>query len=58
MQVQENMTTEAKSEQLIRGFLCACTNKSEAECLNGLLFATGKSYGPIVIRIRQGDLLE
>ncbi len=41
----------------IRGFLFACTNKSENECLNGLLFATEKSYGPVVIRIRKGDLL-
>ena len=46
-----------KVEKLIRGFLFACTNKSEAECLNSLLFATDKLYGPIVNRIRKGDLL-
>ena len=44
-------------ENLIRGFLFACTNKSEEECLANLLFATEKSYGPVVIRIREGDLL-
>jgi len=37
---------------LKRGFLFACTNKSESECLNGLVFGTEKVYGPIVIRIR------
>jgi len=44
-------------EKLIRGFLFACTNKSEAECLGELVFATEKFYGPVVIRIRKGDLL-
>lgn len=57
MQVKESTAKETKSEQLVRGFLFACTNKSEAECLKGLLFATEKSYGPVVIRIRPGDLL-
>jgi DNA modification methylase len=42
---------------LKRGFLFACTNKSESECLNRLLLATEKSYGPVVIRIRRGDIL-
>lgn len=41
----------------IRGFLFACTSKSEAECLDQLVFATEKFYGPVVIRIRRGDLL-
>lgn len=44
-------------EKLIRGFLFACTNKSEAECLDKLVFASEKFYGPVVIRIRRGDLL-
>jgi len=46
-----------KADQLTRGFLFACTNKSEAECLSELVFATAKLYGPVVIRIRRGDLL-
>ena len=41
----------------IRGFIFACTNKSESECLSRLLFATDKIYGPVVIRIRKSDLL-
>jgi hypothetical protein len=42
---------------LKRGFLFACTNKSQAECLNNLVFATEKAYGPVVIRIKKGDVL-
>jgi DNA modification methylase len=44
-------------DQLIRGFLFACTRKTEDECLTRLLFGTGKVYAPVVIRIRKGDLL-
>lgn len=43
--------------QSIRGFIFACTQKSENECLRRLLFCTDQVYGPIVIRIRQGDLV-
>lgn len=45
------------SDKPIRGFLFACTDKSEQECLDRLLFSTDKLYGPVVIRIRVGDLL-
>lgn len=44
-------------EQLIRGFVFASTKKTEEECLEKLLFGTEKFYGPIVIRVRKGDLL-
>jgi len=42
---------------LTRGFLFACTINTEEECFNRKLLATEKAYGPIVIRIRKGDLL-
>jgi DNA modification methylase len=45
------------SDKPIRGFLFACTDKSEQECLDRLLLSTDKIYGPVVIRIRTGDLL-
>jgi DNA modification methylase len=48
---------ENKGLKPIRAFLFACTNKSEKECLIGLVFGTEKIYGPVVIRIRKGDLL-
>ncbi|HAV10315.1 MAG TPA: DNA methylase [Dehalococcoidia bacterium] len=41
----------------IRGFIFACTDKSERECFERLLFATDKMYGSIVTRIRKGDIL-
>ncbi len=42
---------------LMRGFLLACTSNTEEECFNKMFFATEKAFGPIVIRIRKGDLL-
>jgi len=48
---------EMNGEQLIRGFIFVSTRKTEAECFERMLFGTEKFYGPIVIRIRKGDLL-
>jgi len=48
---------ETDKDPLIRGFLFACTDKSEAECLEKSLFGTDKVYAPIVTRVRKGDLL-
>ena len=48
---------ETDKEPLIRGFLFACTQKTEAECLERSLFGADKVYAPIVIRVRKGDLL-
>ncbi|MBS7614524.1 hypothetical protein KEJ18_02165 [Candidatus Bathyarchaeota archaeon] len=45
------------SIELKRGFLFACTNKTEKECFERLLFGAERTYGPVVIRIRKGDLL-
>lgn len=42
---------------LIRGFLFACTEKTEKECFEKSLFGADIVYAPIVIRIRKGDLL-
>jgi DNA modification methylase len=54
---QKELIKQDEATLLKRGFLFACTNKSEAECLNGPIFATEKVYGPEVIRIRKGDIL-
>jgi len=56
VETTEKVSSNQKSK-LIRGFLFACTNKSESECLNRQLFATDKIYGPVVLRIRKGDFL-
>ena len=54
---RKEITGQDKEKVLKRGFLFACTNKSEGECLGRSLFATEKFYGPVVIRIRKGDIL-
>jgi DNA modification methylase len=48
---------ETNEDRPIRGFVFACTQKTEKECFEKLLFGTEKTYGPIVIRVRKGDLL-
>ena len=40
-----------------RGYIFACTAKSEKECFDRMLFATGKLYGENVLDIRKGDPL-
>lgn len=46
-----------EGEGLIRGFIFATTSKTEEESLNRLIFGTDRVYGPVVIRIRRGDLI-
>ncbi len=48
---------EIQLEKPIRGFVFACTEKTEGECFERMLFGTERAYGPVVIRIRKGDLL-
>ena len=40
-----------------RGFILACTSKSEQECFDRMLFATNKLYGNNVLKIKKGDML-
>ncbi|MBU2608907.1 MAG: methyltransferase domain-containing protein [Chloroflexi bacterium] len=54
---EKEMMLMNEEKALTRGFLFACTSDTEEECFNRMLFATEKAYGPIVIRIRKGDLL-
>jgi len=55
--MEKHVQETLQEEQLIRGFVFACTKETEAECLSRLLFGTDRVYGPIVIRIRKGDLI-
>jgi len=41
----------------MRGFIFACTNKSEEECLKNLIFATNKAYGHRIFGIKRGDFV-
>jgi DNA modification methylase len=53
----DKLTDIEKRTQLVRGFIFACGESTEAECLARMLFGTDRTYGPVVIRIRKGDLL-
>jgi len=48
---------EGHQEKPIRGFVFASTEKTESECFEKMLFGADRAYGPVVIRIRKGDLL-
>jgi len=48
---------KADKEPPIRGFVFAITDKTIKECLERKLIGTNRVYGPIVIRVRTGDLL-
>jgi len=39
------------------GYIFACTSKSEQECFDRMLFATGRVYGESVLKIKKGDML-
>lgn len=43
--------------QEIKGFIFACTNSSQDECFDRMLFGTSRQYGAVVIRVRKGDFL-
>lgn len=47
----------ADRDKPVRGFLFACTDKTEKEFFERMLAGTNKVYGPIVMRIRKGDLI-
>ena len=44
-------------ERGLCGFIFACTNSSQDECLNRMLFGTSRQYGAIAIKVRKGDFL-
>lgn len=41
----------------IKGFIFACTNVSQKECFDRLLFGTNRPYGAAAMRVRKGDFL-
>src|SRR5438876_1475722 len=43
--------------QAASGHIFACTNKSEQECFDRMLFATSRVYGENVLKIKKDDLL-
>jgi DNA modification methylase len=45
------------NERVLHGFIFACTNNSQEECLTRMLFGTSRQYGAIAIKVRKGDFL-
>jgi DNA modification methylase len=45
------------NERGLCGFIFACTNNSQDECLTRMLFGTSRQYGAIAIKVRKGDFL-
>lgn len=41
-----------QEEQLIRGFVFACTEETESECISRLLFGTEKGYGQLSLELK------
>jgi DNA modification methylase len=46
-----------KGAERAKGYVFACTSKSEKECFDRMLFATNRLYGDNVLKIKKGDLL-
>lgn len=44
-------------QQAAKGYVLACTSKTEKECFDRMLFGTNKLYGDNVLKIRKGDLV-
>ena len=41
----------------MKGYIFACTEKTEKECFDRMIFATNKLYGDNVLQIENGDIL-
>lgn len=48
---------ETKIKKSVRGYIFVCTQNTEAECFERLLFGSSKAYGSPVLKIRKGDVL-
>lgn len=54
---QMNIIASFLKDSMIKGQIFTCTDKSENECFERMLFGTNKLYAPAVMRVRKGDLL-
>jgi DNA modification methylase len=41
----------------VNGFVFACTNSSQVECFDRMLFGTSKPYGALAMKVKKGDFL-
>lgn len=57
--IRKEIEKMAESQQLsaLRGHIFACTNSTEKECLEGMVFGTNKIYADKINRVKAGDKL-
>ena len=48
---------QLSKKSIVQGQVFACTNKSENECFERLLFGTNRPYAPAAMKARKGDFL-
>jgi len=48
---------QLSKKSIVQGQVFACTNKSENECFERLLFGTNRPYAPAAMKVRKGDFL-
>ena len=48
---------EAKIKKSVRGYIFVCTQNTESDCYERLLFGSSKAYGSPVLKIKKGDVL-
>ena len=48
---------QIEETQEVKGFIFACTDLSQNECLRRMLFGTSRQYGAMAIRVKEGDFL-
>jgi hypothetical protein len=48
---------EVQQVKPLKGFIFACTNKTEKECFDRMLFSTNKVYADKALQVKKGDVL-
>ena len=47
----------SRSIHIVRSFIFVCTDKTQDECFERLLFGTSRPYGAVAMKVQKGDLL-
>jgi len=54
---KQKIIYQARVDVKVKGYIFACTRKSEGECLTRMLFATNKLFEDKVLQVKKGDFL-
>jgi DNA modification methylase len=49
--------SQAQTVTEVKGYIFACTNKTEKECFDRMLFSTNKIYAEKALQVKKGDML-